>query len=90
MEEPKAGVVLPSREGVEDPNRDDEEPNRGVWGVAEDGPNREDVGAEAEGVVNREGDMEADAAEGVLKREKPLPEEAVAGPAEVGGAVDDP
>ena len=40
--------------------------------------------------MNREGDMEADAAEGVLKREKPLPEEAVAGPAEVGGAVDDP
>lgn len=74
---PKAGVVLPIREGVEPNKGADDEPKRDVWGVAEDDPNREDTGAEVDGVANREDDIGVDGAEGVL-REKPLPDEATA------------
>lgn len=89
--EPKTGAVLPRREGVEvDPNKDpDEELKRDVWGVAEDVPNREDVGAEVAGVENSEG-VELDGAEGVLKSEKPLPDEAVGATVDVRGTADVP
>lgn len=87
----KAGVVLPRREGVEDANKDDDELlKRDVTGLAEDVPDREDVGSEAVGVVNREDNMEADGAAGVLKSENPLPDDAAVVAADVCGAVDVP
>lgn len=89
--EPKDGVVLPSREGVEvEPNKDaDEELKRDVWGIAEDEPNREVAGAEVGGVVNREA-VDIEGAEGVLKCEKPPPDEATGATLLVCGAVEVP
>lgn len=91
MLEAKAGAVLPIKEGVEaDPNKEaDAEPKRDVWGVAEDEPNREETGAEVEGVANKD-DFKVDGAEGVLKSENPLPDEAVVTAEEVCGTVDAP
>lgn len=64
--EPKAGVVLPNKEGVEaDPKRDPDEELKS-----------DDCEAAAVGVANREDGTEEGAADGVLKRDKPPPEEA--------------
>lgn len=94
---PKAGVVLPNKEGVEAEPRagaDEEAPKAWVAlpnkeGVAAD-PNKVDTGAEVVGVANKEDDMEEDGTEGVLKREKAFPEDAGAGAVAVDawGAVD--
>lgn len=72
------GVAVPKREGVEAaPDRDaEDEPNRGVCGEAPAGPNKEEAGAEAEGVANNEADDTEEGAEaGVPKSENPLPED---------------
>lgn len=72
------GAAVPKREGVEaEPEKDaEDEPNRGVCGEAPDGPNKEEAGAEAEGVANEADDMGG--ADGVPKSENPLPEDAAA------------
>ena len=85
MVAPKAGVALPSTEGVEvELNKDaDDKPIKDAWGVAEDDPNREDTGAEEDGVVNREDII------GVLS-ENPLPDVAAVVAADVCGKDDAP
>lgn len=76
--EPKAGVVLEKRDGVDaDPKRDpDEELKRDVW-----------MEAPVVGVANREDAREeAGVEDGVLKRDNPLPAEADDLAADVCGA----
>jgi len=86
VETPAEGAG-PNNEGVL-LNEGVNEPKSGVWGEALDSPNMEVVGAEATGVENNED--EDVAADGVLKSEDPLPDEAATTVAEVWGADDAP
>lgn len=89
--EPPAGVeanveaVLLNKEAVDaENNEEDDVPNNVLCGEAPDGPNKEDTGAEVDGVANREDAVTEE--DGVLN--KPLPEEAAAVAADACGAVD--
>lgn len=78
MAAPKDGVVPPNREGVEaDPNKDEEDALKsdvcGVVVAPPVAPKREDTGAEALGVANKDEGMEGDDV-GMVRRENPLPE----------------
>ena len=69
---------------------EDEVINGVAWGVALDGPNKEDVGAEVVGVVNKDGVAEGGTDDGVLKSERPLPDEDEAAAADVCDGVNVP